>query len=226
MEGIDSRVTIVKRERMMQKISKIFWVFLIGSFIGYIVEMIVGLVQNGHFISRQGLLFGPFIQVYGVGLVAYYFVLSNIKKKSNLKVFLISMILGGVVEYFFSFFQEKLFGSISWDYSNLIFNIHGRTSLLHSIYWGFFGILFVKYVYPVLLKLEKYVYNNKFKFASTFVIIFMLGNITLSYFAGLRKCERQQNIEAGNAFEEFLDANYPDELINKIYAEKIKKEKV
>ena len=136
------------------------------------------------------------------------------------------MILGAITEYAFSYIQEKSFGTVSWDYSNLIFNIHGRTSLLHSIYWGFFGILFVKYVYPVLLKLEKYVYNNKFKFASTFVITFMICNITLSYFAGLRKCERQQNIEAGNAFEEFLDANYPDELINKIYAEKIKKEKV
>ena len=142
MEAINSRVTIVKRERMMQKLSKIFWVFLIGSFIGYIVEMIVGLVQNGHFVSRQGLLFGPFIQVYGVGLVTYYFVISNIKKKSNLKVFLISMLLGGVVEYFFSFFQEKLFGTISWDYSNLLFNIHGRTSLLHCIYWGVGGIIY------------------------------------------------------------------------------------
>lgn len=142
MEAINSRVTIVKRERMMQKLSKIFWVFLIGSFIGYIVEMIVGLVQNGHFVSRQGLLFGPFIQVYGVGLVTYYFVISNIKKKSNLKFFLISMLLGGVVEYFFSFFQEKLFGTISWDYSNLLFNIHGRTSLLHCIYWGVGGSIY------------------------------------------------------------------------------------
>ena len=33
----------------------------IGSILGNIIEMIVGLVQNGHFVSRQGLLFGPFI---------------------------------------------------------------------------------------------------------------------------------------------------------------------
>lgn len=203
---------------------KAFWIFILGSIAGSIIETIVGIFQNGSLEIRQGLVYGPFVPVYGIGLVVYYFTLT--KFKSYKKVFFASMILGAITEYAFSYMQEKSFGTVSWDYSNLIFNIHGRTSLLHSIYWGIFGILFVKYVYPILLKIEKYVYNNKFKFASTFVIIFMLGNITLSYFAGLRKCERQQNIEAGNAFEEFLDANYPDELINKIYAEKIKKEKV
>lgn len=62
---------IVKKETILQKIIKIFCIFLIGSVIGYIVEMIVGLVQNGHFVSRQGLLYGPFIQVYGLGLAVY-----------------------------------------------------------------------------------------------------------------------------------------------------------
>ena len=32
---------IVKKETILQKIIKIFWIFLIGSVIGYIVEMIV-----------------------------------------------------------------------------------------------------------------------------------------------------------------------------------------
>ena len=51
---------------------------MIGSIIGYIVEMIVGFVQNGHFVSRQGLVFGPFAQVYGLGILAYYFIFVNI----------------------------------------------------------------------------------------------------------------------------------------------------
>ena len=68
----------------MKKVVKLFWVFLIGSIIGYVLEMIVGLVQNGHFVSRQGLLIGPFIQVYGLGLVTYYLVISKIKNKNNI----------------------------------------------------------------------------------------------------------------------------------------------
>lgn len=145
----------MKRKDVFKFILIIFWVFIIGSLIGYGVETIVAIIQNGHFASRQGLLYGPLIPVYGVGLVAYYLVISKIKDKSNLKIFIITMILGGIVEYLFSFFQEKLFGTVSWDYSNLWFNINGRTSLLHCIYWGTGGVLFVKYVYHFIEK------NNK-----------------------------------------------------------------
>ena len=131
----------ISKKENLQKIIKLFWIFLIGSIIGYIIEMIVGLVQNGHFVSRQGLLFGPFIQVYGVGLVIYYLVISNIKQKNYIKIFFTSMLLGGIVEYLFSFFQEVLFGTISWDYSDLMFNLNGRTSLLHCLYWGTGAVL-------------------------------------------------------------------------------------
>lgn len=136
MENVNNSIMVMKKENLSFKIVKLFWIFLIGSFIGYIIETIVGIVQNGHLVSRQGLLFGPFIQVYGIGLVAYYLVMSKMKTRNNIKIFLVSMILGGAVEYLFSYFQQKLFGTISWDYSNLLFNINGRTSLLHCLYWG------------------------------------------------------------------------------------------
>ena len=98
---------IVKKETILQKIIKIFWIFLIGSVIGYIVEMIVGLVQNGHFVSRQGLLYGPFIQVYGLGLAVYYIVISKIKDRNCIKIFFLSMLLGGIIEYLFSFSKKN-----------------------------------------------------------------------------------------------------------------------
>lgn len=58
MEETSNSVMIVNKENIIQKLIKVFWIFLIGSILGYIIEMIVGLVQNGHFVSRQGLLFG------------------------------------------------------------------------------------------------------------------------------------------------------------------------
>ena len=118
-------VVVKEKNRIFQKIVKIFWIFIIGSILGYVIEMIVGLVQNGHFVSRQGLLIGPFIQVYGIGLVVYYLIISRLKNKRSIRIFIISMILGGTIEYLFSFFQEKLFGTISWDYCNLPFNFVG-----------------------------------------------------------------------------------------------------
>ena len=115
---------------------KVFWIFILGSLAGYILEMIVAFVQNGYFESRQGVIYGPFTPVYGIGAVLYYLFFKKLKTRNRVKVFFITMVLGGMVEYLCSLLQEKLFGTVSWDYSNLWFNINGRTSLLHCIYWG------------------------------------------------------------------------------------------
>ena len=59
MEKIEENVKVetnnVKDEKnkTLRKIVKIFWVFIIGSVIGYLLEMVVGLVQNGHLYQNK-----------------------------------------------------------------------------------------------------------------------------------------------------------------------------
>ena len=218
MKETSNSIMIIDKEKIIQKLTKIFWIFLIGSIIGYGVEMIVGLVQNGHFVSRQGLLFGPFIQVYGVGLVAYYLVISNIKKKSYIKIFFITMLLGGIVEYLFSYLQETWFGTISWDYSNLLFNIHGRTSLLHCLYWGIGGVLFVRFILPLIRNLNEWCKNTNFRFITAFLVLFITFDIVMSGMAGSRQLERKNNIAANGYIDNFFDEYYPDEKLEQIYS--------
>ncbi len=218
MEEISNSIMIVDKENIIQKLTKIFWIFLIGSILGYGIEMIVGLVQNGHFVSRQGLLFGPFIQVYGVGLVAYYLVISNIRKKSYIKIFFITMLLGGIVEYLFSYFQETWFGTVSWDYSNLLFNIHGRTSLLHCLYWGIGGVLFVRFILPLIRNLNGWCKNTNFRYITAFLVLFITFDIVMSGMAGSRQLERKNNIAANGYIDNFFDEYYPDEKLEQIYS--------
>ena len=206
----------MEKRDVVKKLVKIFWIFLIGSFIGYILEMIVGLVQNGHLVTRQGMIYGPFIQVYGIGLVLYYLIIP--KTGNKVHVFFASMLLGGIVEYIFSFLQETIFGTVSWDYSNLWFNINGRTSLLHCIYWGIGGILFIKYIYPLINRIEE-MYNKKyFRIATLFLVIFIMFDITISSIACQRKIERQELIPADGVIDVFLDQNFPDEKLDAIYS--------
>ncbi len=210
--------SVVKKEenKILKKIVKLFCVFVIGSIIGYLLEMIVGLVQNGHFVSKQGLIYGPFSQVYGIGLVIYYLVVPNNKK--IIEIFLISMFLGGIVEYIFSYLQETFFGTISWDYSNLLFNINGRTSLLHCIYWGIGGILFLKYIRPKIEKIDLLYPKMWFKVLIIFLAIFLLFDIIISSLACKRQEERKEGIEPKNNIEIFLDKTYTDEVLNEIYS--------
>lgn len=218
MKEIDNSMIKWKKRNFLQKVTMLFWIFFIGSIIGYVIESIVGIVQNGHFVSRQGLLFGPFIPVYGVGLAIYYLVISLIKQKKNWKIFLLSMLLGGMVEYFFSFFQESLFGTISWDYSHLLFNLHGRTSLLHCIYWGIGGVLFVRFLLPLIERMKLWQKNSYFKWITTVCLLFMMFDIVISGMVGIRQLERKNNVAAKDYMDYYFDIHYPDTKLEKIFS--------
>lgn len=207
-------------KKVIKELEKIFWVFIIGCILGYIFEMIIVLFQKGYFESRKGLIYGPFSPVYGIGGIIYYLIFKHIKTRNKLAVFLIAMILGGTTEYICSFMQEKIFGTISWDYSYLPFNINGRTSLLHCTYWGIAGILYTTYIEKLIEKIEKILDRKKMETITICFVVFMVLNIQISAFASIRQKNRMNNIPPQNKLDEFLDKHYPDELMNKIYANK------
>lgn len=207
----------MNKSSKFNEIFKVFIIFMIGSILGYVVEMIVALVQNGHFVSRQGLLYGPFTPVYGIGILVYYIFFRIVKNRDKKIVFISSMILGGITEYLCSYIQEKAFGTVSWDYSNWLFNINGRTTLIHCTYWGFAGLLYVSYIEPLIPKIEEVVRNHKVKIMATSVAIFMVFNVAISSMAAIRQKERQENIAANSKIDVFLDNTYPDEYMDEVF---------
>lgn len=210
----------MKEKNVKKELTILFWVFIIGSIAGFIFEVIVVFFQKGHFELRQGLIYGPFIPVYGIGAMCYYIVLSKIKIKNKVQIFLITMILGGITEYLCSLIQEKAFGTISWDYSYLPFNINGRTSLLHCIYWGIGGVLYITYIEPLLNKMIDKTNMKAFDLITIILSIFIVFDISISWMAADRQTERKNDIEPQNHLDLFLDKNYPDEYMNRIFNNK------
>lgn len=210
----------MKEKNVKKELTILFWVFIIGSIAGFIFEVIVVFFQKGHFELRQGLIYGPFIPVYGIGAMCYYIVLSKTKIKNKVRIFLITMILGGITEYLCSFIQEKAFGTISWDYSYLPFNINGRTSLLHCVYWGIGGVLYITYIEPLLNKMIDKTNMKAFDLITIILSIFIIFDISISWMAADRQTERKNNIEPENRLDIFLDKNYPDEYMNRIFNNK------
>ena len=210
----------MEKKNLIKELIIVFWLFIIGSILGYIFEMIVVLFQKGYFESRQGLIYGPFTPVYGIGAIIYYLILNSIKQDNKIKIFFITAILGGITEYICSLVQEKVFGTISWDYSYLIFDINGRTSLLHCSYWGIAGILYVTYIEPFLEKLKYKIDKKSLKIVSIIFAVFMLFDISISCIAANRQTERRNNISPESKLDLFLDKYYPDEYMDKIFANK------
>ncbi len=210
----------IKQEikRVIKFIAIIFWIFIIGSVFGFIAEMLYSTIFTRTLVIRQGLIYGPFVQVYGMGAVAYYLLIRKVKEPKD--AFLAGMIMGGILEYLCSFFQEILFGTISWDYSNMFFNLNGRTCLLYCFYWGIIAVAFLKVVYPGLQKLEPLLHRKSIKILTVFLMIFMIFDISISSMAAARQTDRRKGIEPRNNVEVFLDKTYPDEYLDRIYNNK------
>lgn len=210
------------RKLVVDKFIRFFSLFIVGSMIGFIHENIFAMLKGQEGI-RQGLIYGPFIPVYGIGLLLFYLLYSHIEvdKKNKfvelLIIFIIGFIMGGFTEYICSYLQEVIMGTKSWDYSNVSFNLHGRTSLFHATSWGVMSVLFYELVLPVLKKTKKFFDNKKFRMFALFISVFVVIDCTISILACLRQTERRKNIIPRNKIEELLDKYYPDELLNKIY---------
>lgn len=131
---------------------KLLLICFVGSFAGVVIEMLWCLITNGYIESRSGLVYGPFNLLYGVGAVALTVCLYTFRNRGAWISFLGGMIVGSVVEYICSWGQELIFGSRSWDYSHMPFNINGRICLLYSVFWGFLGVLWIKNIYPRMAK--------------------------------------------------------------------------
>ena len=210
---------MVKKDYLNEFI-KIVWIFVIGSLFGYLLEIIVALLQYGHFVNRQGVLYGPFIPIYGVGAVML--LLINKKAEKLVYVFLLGMVVGGFVEYIASFMQEFLFDTVSWDYSKLPYNFGGRTSMLHIMYWGILSVVFAIIVKPILYKISPHLDKKEFKYFTGLIVIFMIINIEISCIAAYRQRERLDNIKANGIIDVLMDKYYPNELLDKTFTNKKK----
>lgn len=197
---------------------KIALICISGSFAGVVVEMLWCLIRNGYIESRAGLVYGPFNLLYGVGAVALTLILYRYRNRSSAFSFIGGIVIGSVVEYLLSWGQEALFGSTSWDYSEIPFNINGRICLLYSVFWGFLGVMWIKSIYPRVAKVILKIPNKAGKILTVALTVFMVFNALMSLCSVWRWSQRVHNVPASSAFDEFFDKRFPDSRMERIFA--------
>ncbi len=207
-----------RQKKIINFIMKIFLIFIIGSVFGFVAEIVYAFIYTRDLEIRRGLIYGPFIQIYGIGALAYYLLISKIKEPK--KAFFIGMFMGGCMEYLFSFFQELLFGTISWDYTSEFLNVNGRTCFLYCLYWGIIAVLFLKIIYPLCMKLDIILEYKQIKVLTVCLMLFMFFDITISCMAAVRQQERRNCVPANSKVDEFLDKHYTDTFLDSVYNNK------
>ncbi|MEG0872901.1 MAG: putative ABC transporter permease [Clostridia bacterium] len=196
---------------------KLFWIFYIGCFAGVLVETIWCRLTNGFFESRTALVLGPFNPVYGVGALLITICFIKLTHKSNTWIFFACAFVGAAFEYFCSFFQEMIFGCVSWSYAADSLGIFQRTSLIYALFWGVLGIIWVRILYPFLSKYIEKIPNNIGKYLSFLLMALILFDMIFSSLAVYRQQQRRQNIAATNFIQHFYDKHYSDDVLKKIY---------
>ncbi len=197
---------------------KIALICISGSFFGVLVELLWCLLRHGYIESRAGLVYGPFNLLYGVGAVVMTLFLYRYRNRSSLISFAGGMAVGSAVEYALSFGQELLFGSVSWDYSMMPFNLNGRICLLYSVFWGVLGVLWIKSLYPRIAKVILKLPNTAGIIITWALTIFLVFDGLISVAAVYRWSERINGNAPETHIGEFLDSRFPDARMKKVYA--------
>jgi hypothetical protein len=130
-----------KGEKNFLSVSDLLWLFVIGAFLGDMVETVFCRVTAGVWMSRSSLVWGPFSVVWGLALVLATVLLRQEKDRSDRYLFAFGTVMGGVYEYVCSAVTELLFGTVFWDYSKFKFNLGGRINLLYCFFWGIAAVI-------------------------------------------------------------------------------------
>lgn len=197
--------------------NKVFLIYCIGCMIGTYYEEILTFFRSGQWLSRQGIIYGPFNPVYGAGFLAFTVLLCRNLKRKWWLTYIYSCLIGGVTEIISSMIGEYVFQANAWDYSDKFLNIAGRTTIPYMLFWGVGGLIFIKVVYPALSKLIELLPKRIGDVLMPSFLIFVILSHVISYTALFRYGTRAEGKAPSNALEEALDKHFDDNLMKQYY---------
>ena len=162
----------------MNEIYYYFLLFLIYSFIGWLIEVIGKLIEKHKFINR-GFLIGPICPIYGHGCLLMILTLSRYKD-NPLTLFICAIFICSLLEYFTSYFMEKIFKARWWDYSTKRFNLNGRICAETMIPFGILGTLVICVINPIFEYLLNLFNFETIKITAIVLFIIYIIDYTIS----------------------------------------------
>lgn len=159
-------------------IVKIIAYFIVYSFFGWVMESVLKTVVQKKPVN-SGFLYGPFCPIYGFGAIIMFLFLQGFKEKPIL-LFIIAFFVLSIWEYIVGWMLEKIFHAKYWDYTQNRFNIKGRVCLMNSLFWGFLGVVFIRYIHPFIVEKIDIIKINDLLFLTVTLSIIMIVDLITS----------------------------------------------
>lgn len=195
----------------------LFWIFIIGSVFGWVVEVIFSFIKRGYFINHSAVVIGPFNMAYGLGALCLSIMLYKYQDKEWWEIFIIGFIGGSILEYIMSWGMELVLGFTAWDYSRKPLNINGRICVRYSLFWGILAIVWIKLIYPYLIKLIDKIDKDIGKSIAICLSVFLIFDCLLTGVAISRARDKENGIDAKYTYEEVLDKTFNKEYLKNMY---------
>lgn len=128
---------------MNYSMMELVWLLLIYSFLGWVVETIVGTVKKKKFVNR-GFSTGPFCLVYGIAAVFMAVTMEELMAEPVFQLIGCG-VLATIIEWMAGKILERLNQHKWWDYSNKKWNFDGYICLQYSVLWAVLGFVAVRY---------------------------------------------------------------------------------
>ena len=176
----------------MQVVCQWFFLFILYSVIGWVMETVLCSIIQREF-AQRGFLNGPLCPIYGFGALFVLWLLHPFAG-SILHVFFLGMIITTVLEYLTSYVMEKLFHMRWWDYSQFKIQINGRVCLVNSLLFGLLSVVLMEYLHPMLLRLVGLFSPAALVAVSGILFLAFAADTVLSVSAALKLSERLQNL--------------------------------
>ena len=148
--------------------------FFVYCVLGWLYEVFLEVVVYRWGFDNRGVLFGPYLPVYGLGALAFIFLVywlvagksAKVKALRVPLVFLGCALIATLIELVTSYILEAVMGYWPWQtYEDYAINFQARIALSPSIRFGLGGILFLYGIQPVLDKLFQKIETKKWAIA-------------------------------------------------------------
>lgn len=157
---------------------KILMYFIIYSFFGWVMESVLKTCIQKKPVN-SGFLYGPFCPIYGFGAIIMFLFLQGFKERPIL-LFIIAFFILSLWEYIVGWALEKIFHTKYWDYTENKFNIRGRVCLMNSLFWGFLGVVFIRYMHPYIIERVDAINETELVILTVILITIMLVDAIIS----------------------------------------------
>lgn len=191
-------------------------IFFVGSMAGLLLEEAWRFVSAGLTENRVGLVWGPFSPLYGIAAALLTMLCYFLRRRqlSNWQVFLISAVVGGLLEQVTGWAMSAVFNAESWSYLHLPDHITQWVAWRMIVLWGILGLVWFRAVTPWLLyQIGMPTARRQVVFVAL-VAVYLVADIAMTLACFNRKAERDAGLPASNAFEEWIDEHYTDEFIS------------